>query len=129
EVATLITPNAGPTACPSERYAPLWAALEEDEMALREEVDKLKVALFAGSERRGMSFEEKLRVANWYIEETLAEKRQSMADVAASAIAVVGQLAREVARGGDADIDVLEQMADLFERNAAELRALRDDKR
>ena len=105
-----------------------WYLDEEDDMALREEIDRLKVALFAGSERRGMSFEEKLRLANWYIDETIGEKRQSMADVAASAIAVAGQLAREVAQGGDADIDALEQMADLFERNAAELRALRAEK-
>ena len=31
EVATRWSPNAGGTACPSERYAPLWAALEEQE--------------------------------------------------------------------------------------------------
>lgn len=30
EVDTLATPNAGDTACPSERYAPLWAVLEGD---------------------------------------------------------------------------------------------------
>lgn len=30
EVDTLATPNAGETGCPSERYAPLWAALEGD---------------------------------------------------------------------------------------------------
>lgn len=105
-----------------------WYLDEDDDMALREEIDRLKVALFAGSERRGMTFEEKLRLANWYIDETVDEKRQSMADVAASAIAVAGQLAREVARGGDADIDALEQMAELFERNAAELRTLRNEK-
>lgn len=32
EVDTLATPNAGETGCPSERYAPLWAALEGDDM-------------------------------------------------------------------------------------------------
>lgn len=32
EVDTLVTPNAGDTACPSERYAPLWATLTEDEV-------------------------------------------------------------------------------------------------
>lgn len=30
EVWNMATPNAGPTACPSERYAPFYAALEED---------------------------------------------------------------------------------------------------
>lgn len=30
EVATRWEPNGGPTACPSERYALLWAALEDD---------------------------------------------------------------------------------------------------
>lgn len=30
EVDVLATPNAGETACPSERYARLWAALEDD---------------------------------------------------------------------------------------------------
>ena len=43
EVATLVTPNAGPTACPSGRYAPLWAALEEDDMA--DKVSELNAAV------------------------------------------------------------------------------------
>lgn len=37
EVATRWSPNAGPTACPSERYEPLWAALEGEDMT-REQV-------------------------------------------------------------------------------------------
>lgn len=32
EVDTISTPNAGPTACPSERYARLWESLKENEM-------------------------------------------------------------------------------------------------
>lgn len=40
EVDTLATPNAGDTACPSERYAPLWAALEDD-MTRKELLDTL----------------------------------------------------------------------------------------
>src|SRR5690606_7223783 len=46
---------------------------EEDDRALREEIDRLKIALFAGSERRGMSVQEKLRLENWYIDETIGE--------------------------------------------------------
>ena len=46
EVATLSTPNAGPTACPSERYAPLWAALDQEDEPMtpaeRAEFDALK---------------------------------------------------------------------------------------
>lgn len=32
EVDTIVADNGGETACPSERYQPLWAALEEDVM-------------------------------------------------------------------------------------------------
>lgn len=32
EVATWVVPNAGPTACPSGRYAPFYVAIEEDAM-------------------------------------------------------------------------------------------------
>ncbi|MBM3940463.1 MAG: N-acetylmuramoyl-L-alanine amidase [SAR202 cluster bacterium] len=50
EVATWIEPNAGPTACPSGRYAPFYAALEEDEMT-----PDLEMALVAmlGADWRG----------------------------------------------------------------------------
>lgn len=43
EVATRWTPNAGPTACPSERYAPLWEVLEDDmtETQLLEKLEAL----------------------------------------------------------------------------------------
>jgi hypothetical protein len=43
EVATLAEPNAGPTSCPSERYARLWAALEDEMPDPR--VDALVAAL------------------------------------------------------------------------------------
>lgn len=48
EVATRWFPNAGPTACPSGRYEPLWAALEDsmpseaDFLALKAEVESEK---------------------------------------------------------------------------------------
>lgn len=45
EVATRWAPNAGPTACPSERYAPLWAAMEDamtpEQLARLERLERL----------------------------------------------------------------------------------------
>lgn len=43
EVDDIATPNAGATACPSERYQPLWAALEDD--MTRDEVIELLAEL------------------------------------------------------------------------------------
>lgn len=45
EVATLWSPNAGPTACPSHRYDAAFAALTEDEDMPDPRVDKLIAAL------------------------------------------------------------------------------------
>lgn len=41
QVWNLETPNAGPTACPSERYAPLYAALKEENDMTTDEVNAL----------------------------------------------------------------------------------------
>lgn len=53
EVATLWSPNAGPTACPSERYARLWEALasraqEGENVTLEERLGRLE-RLVAGN--------------------------------------------------------------------------------
>lgn len=42
EVATMATPNSGPTACPSLRYEPLWEILAEGENGMtNEELNKI----------------------------------------------------------------------------------------
>lgn len=48
EVATRWTPNVGATACPSERYQPLWAALEENDMTRDELLEILEELGVAG---------------------------------------------------------------------------------
>lgn len=49
EVWNMAEPNAGPTACPSERYAPFYAALEGDGMTPEErEEHRALVALMGG---------------------------------------------------------------------------------
>ena len=45
EVATIATPNAGPTACPSNRYAQLWETLKEDEMVYKEQLEETNIAI------------------------------------------------------------------------------------
>jgi len=46
EVATIAKPNAGPTACPSNRYDAVWARLEEEDMARLDELEaKLNLLL------------------------------------------------------------------------------------
>lgn len=48
EVATRWEPNAGPTSCPSGRYDPLWANLEENPMEDRVQELEAKVAALEG---------------------------------------------------------------------------------
>ena len=74
EVATAYSPNAGPTACPSERYAPFFFVLDmaqeqEDDMVTREEFDALKAvvdrinieAVILGPDAQGYNLLESLR--------------------------------------------------------------------
>lgn len=56
EVDTLATPNAGDTACPSERYQPLWAALGEGVMAPEELELLLAIATVVAGPATGADF-------------------------------------------------------------------------
>lgn len=93
---------------------------EEDDMTLREELDDLKIALYTGRERReeNLTRDQKLRLANWYIEQAAAGERQSVADLAASAIALAVK-----ANSGDIDDDDLEAVADALGKSVDAIQA------
>jgi len=88
EVATMWAPNAGPTSCPSHRYDPFFAALEDDFMSLLtpDQQRKLLLRLFAGSEFPGDTDQQKLDRAIAEID--AGGTVQSLNDVSLSAIAV-----------------------------------------
>lgn len=92
EVDTLITPNGGDTACPSERYQPLWAALageeDMDEAKVNELINARLRALNIIDEAGTVSDGTLARLDDW-VEEMKAEL---LAAIAERAVALkVGQ--------------------------------------
>lgn len=79
----------GQTACPHERYAPLWAApQEEDALKLTEvQTENLLLRLFAGKEFVGTETREQ-RLARALAELDKTDTVQSVSDTALSAIVV-----------------------------------------
>ena len=70
EVWDLSEPNAGPTACPSDRYEPLYAALEdevsrEEYEALARRVETLELAMASGGEESGETREQRVTNAGY----------------------------------------------------------------
>ncbi len=51
QVWNMAEPNAGPTACPSERYAPFYAALEDDMTPQERQEHEAIVAILGGREK------------------------------------------------------------------------------
>lgn len=86
EVWNWASPNAGPTACPSNRYEPFFAALED--RVTRQEYEDLLLSVWSGSEEASLSREERLANARYRRDEAAAGRLQSAGDFAASALAV-----------------------------------------
>jgi len=80
EVWDLSEPNAGPTACPSDRYEPLYAALEDE--VTREEYENLLLALASGSEEAQLPRAERVTNATYRVGQIVAGERPSVLEVA-----------------------------------------------
>lgn len=108
QVWNIDTPNAGPTACPSARYAPLYAALaaptpQEDDQVSIADYEDLILAQFAGAEEHWTPDDAptqaqvgqlkprdvRLGLAKYRIAEIAAGRARSVMDVSASAEAAV----------------------------------------
>jgi hypothetical protein len=79
--------EVGPTACPSERYAPLWAAIAGDDEEEEAMSDDDLLALFAGSEETDesgalLSREERLKRARFRRDEAAAGRAPSVRELA-----------------------------------------------
>ncbi len=86
EVWNWTTPNAGATSCPSDRYAPLYAALEgatavAEEPVTRREFEDFLLAVFSGSEEIG-DRATKLNNARYRVQQRVEMKTQSVAEKA-----------------------------------------------
>src|SRR3990167_3546892 len=80
EVWDLSEPNAGPPACPSDRYEPLYAALEDE--VTREEYENLLLALASGSEEAQLPRAERVTNATYRVGQIVAGERPSVLEVA-----------------------------------------------
>lgn len=88
EVWNWETPNAGATACPSERYAPLYARLAETTppASALTDVELLLLALYAGKEQVGThpTIASRLGYARWKATQAAIGEAPSIGEMAAA---------------------------------------------
>ncbi len=78
-----MAPQSNTTLCPSERYAPLWAALEGTDVTTQE-YETLLLACFSGKEEASLPYEQRLTNAIYRATETAEGRRPSIAEMAAA---------------------------------------------